>query len=103
MPRFRAGCAVTGFPNNNRAREKWRLIHICLFFANGGKLAAIISLSYIGNWWPVATPTRIIPCMSNCFACFQKGRRTRVAEATSRQLLCPLGRRASFSLVGLKN
>jgi hypothetical protein len=52
--------AVIRFPNNYRAHEKWLLIPTGPFFANGGKLAAILSLSYIGNWWPVATAIPIM-------------------------------------------
>jgi transposase len=101
MLRSRVGWLMTRFPNNNRARERPVLIHTCLFSANGGKLAAILSLSYIGNWWPVATLNRMSRCMSSLFACSQKGRRTQQKDATSLQLLFPLGRRLSSSFVGL--
>jgi hypothetical protein len=39
--------------------------------------------------------------MSSWFACFLQERRMQHKHATSRQLLCPLGRRPSFSFVGL--
>jgi transposase len=39
--------------------------------------------------------------MSSLFACSQKGRRTQQKDATSLQLLFPLGRRLSSSFVGL--
>jgi hypothetical protein len=39
--------------------------------------------------------------MSSWFACFQEGRRTQPKDATSLQLLCPLGRRLSTFFVGL--
>ena len=101
MLRSRAGWEVACFPNNNRGSERPVLIHTCPFSANDGKLVAILSLSSIGNWWPVATPNRMSRCMSSLLACFQTGRRTRQKHVTSRQPLCPLGRRLSSSFVGL--
>src|SRR5512142_3152257 len=68
----RAGCNEVCFPNNNHAREERIWIPICLFCANGGKQAVTILRSCIGNWWLVATPTRIAQCTSNSFACLPK-------------------------------
>jgi hypothetical protein len=75
MLRSRAGWKVACFPNNTRAREGRILILTCPFCANGGKQAATISLSYIENWWLVATPTRIGRCTSSSFACAPLGRK----------------------------
>src|SRR6266436_1901267 len=103
MPPSRVGWHVPRFPNNNHGNVRAAWMHTCPFSANGGRLAAIISLSYIGNWWLVAIPNRRGQCISSLFACFQKGRRMQQKEAISLQLLYPLGRRLFSSFVGLKN
>jgi hypothetical protein len=51
------------------------LIHTSPFSVNGGKQVVILSLSSIGNWWPVATHTRIGQCLSSWFSCAPLGRK----------------------------
>jgi transposase len=50
-------------------------------------MVAIIWRSCIGNCGSAATCNRISQCMTSCFACFQKGRRTLQKHAASLQRL----------------